>query len=100
MIWGINVEGSALESGTIRDMAHYRGRFASEISTVLDIESQRGRFGPGEWNRPRYGALSWKVQPLDPEPSVICVFIAEGWLCLHRTVHEIGPKRGGFASGY
>ena len=29
-IWGISVEGSVLESGTIRDMAHYRGRFASE----------------------------------------------------------------------
>ena len=45
-IWGISVEGSVLESGTIRDMAHYRGRFASEIWTVHDIESQRGRFQP------------------------------------------------------
>ena len=51
--------------------------------------------GPGEWNLPRYGALAWKVQLwssncpryrhqpwkvqlLNPEPSVICVFIADG----------------------
>ncbi len=49
----------------------------------------------GEWNLPRYGALAWKVQLwssncpryghqpwkvqlLNPEPSVICVFIADG----------------------
>ena len=53
------------------------------------------RNGPAEWNLPRYGALAWKVQLwssncpryrhqpwkvqlLNPEPSVICVFIADG----------------------
>ena len=51
--------------------------------------------GSGKWNLPRYGALAWKVQLwssncpryghqpwkvqlLNPEPSVICVFIADG----------------------
>ena len=38
------MEGSVLENGTIRDMEHYRGRFASEIWTVRDVESQRGSF--------------------------------------------------------
>ena len=33
-----------------------------------------------------------------PEPSMICVFIADGWLCLYRTVHDIGLWRGRFAS--
>ena len=71
-----------------------------ESRTVRDSGPKRGRFGLGEWNRPRYGALAWKVQPLDPEPSVICVFIADGWLCLHRTIRDSGPKRGRFTSGY
>ena len=44
MIRAQSVEGSGLENGTVRDMEHYRGRFASEIWTVRDIESQRGRF--------------------------------------------------------
>ena len=38
------VEGSTLESRTIRDSGPKCGRFASEIWTVRDIESQRGRF--------------------------------------------------------
>ena len=41
-----SVEGSTLEPRTVREMGH-----------------QHGRLGLGEWNRPRYGALTWKVQP-------------------------------------
>ena len=29
MIWGINVEGSVLENGTVRDIETQRGRFNS-----------------------------------------------------------------------
>ena len=43
MMRGVFVEGSGLRNGTFRDMEHYRGRFASEIWTVRDIESPRGR---------------------------------------------------------
>ena len=43
MMRGVFVEGSGLGNGTLRDMEHYRGRFASEIWTVCDIESPRGR---------------------------------------------------------
>ena len=35
-------------------------------------------------------ALSADGSTFGVEPSVICVFIADGWLCLHRTVHDIG----------
>ena len=90
------MEGSTPESRTIRDMCLYRGWLALFTS-----------------NCPRYGPLSWKVRPwrMEPsakwsisvegsrlryEPSVICVFIAEGWIYLHRTVHDSGPKRGRF----
>ena len=61
MIRAQSVEGSVLENGTVRD-----------------IESQRGRLALFTSNRPRYRPLAWKVQLLDPEPSVICVFIADG----------------------
>ena len=43
MMRGVFVDGSVLENGTFRDMEHYSGRFASEIWTVCDIESPRGR---------------------------------------------------------
>ena len=55
--WKVPTPGSR----TIHDMRHYRGRFASEIWTVRDIETQRGWFGPGEWNRPRNRPVVWKV---------------------------------------
>ena len=63
---------------TVHDIGLWRGRFASEIWTVRDIESQRGRFGPGEWNQPRNGALTWKVPTLIPELSVIQDLSVEG----------------------
>ena len=84
------------------------GKFhANRHIELAGLDQTAEGFGPGEWNLPRYGALAWKVQLwssncpryrhqpwkvqlLNPEPSVICVFIADGWLCLHRTVHDIG----------
>ena len=44
MMRGVFVEGSVLENGTVREMEHYRGRF-----------------GLGEWNRPRNRPVVWKV---------------------------------------
>ena len=34
----------------------------SGIRTIRDMRHYRGRFGPGEWNHPRYGALTWMVR--------------------------------------
>ena len=61
VISSLSVEGSTLGSRTIRDSG-----------------PKCGRFGPGEWNQPRNGALAWKVQLLDPEPSVIRAQSVEG----------------------
>ena len=93
------------------------GKFhANRYIELTGLDQTAEGFGPGKWNLPRYGALAWKVQlwssncpryrhqpwkvqPLNPELSVICVFIADGWLCLHRTVRDMEHYRGRFASG-
>ena len=72
------------------------GKFhANRHIELTGLDQTAEGFGPGEWNLPRYGALAWKVQLwssncpryrhqpwkvqlLNPEPSVICVFIADG----------------------
>ena len=72
------------------------GKFhANRYIELTGLDQTAEGFGPGEWNLPRYGALAWKVQLwssncpryrhqpwkvqlLNPEPSVICVFIADG----------------------
>ena len=60
---GTNVEGSALdiEPSTISTFS-VEGS-THEPRTVREMGHQHGRLGLGEWNRPRYGALTWKVQP-------------------------------------
>ena len=115
-IWSISMEGALLRHGpSVISSLRVEGWFCLH-RTVRDSGLKRGGFGPGEWNHPRYGALAWKVQlwssncpryrhqpwkvqPLNPELSVICVFIADGWLCLHRTVRDMEHYRGRFASG-
>ena len=56
----------------------------------------------GLWVRPAclsvVAVMRNKKRSKVPEPSMICVFIADGWLCLYRTVHDIGLWRGRFAS--
>ena len=88
--WSISVEGPALVIEPSAKSAFIVEGSTLGSRTIRDSGPKCGRFGPGEWNQPRNGALAWKVQLLDPEPSVICVFIAERWLRLHRTVHALG----------
>ena len=47
MIWGINVEGSVLENGTVREIESQRGRFQPDARTVRDSGPKYGRFGFG-----------------------------------------------------
>ena len=95
MIQALNVEGSVLENGTIRD-----------------INLQRGGFNTWIPNRPRYRHQTWKVQPLipelsairgtnvegpalNPEPSAISTLSVEGSTPNTRTIRDTGPKHGG-----
>ena len=78
MILGIIVEGPALVIEPSAKSAFIVEGSTLGSRTIRDSGPKCGRFGPGEWNQPRNGALAWKVQLLDPEPSVICVFIADG----------------------
>ena len=97
--WSISVEGSTPGSRTIRDMCLYRGRLALFISNCPRYRPLAWKVRAWMLNHPWYEALMWKVRSWRMEPSVICVFIVEGWLCLHRTVRDEGPKCGGFAPG-
>ena len=64
-----SVEGSTLDTRTIRDIDLQRGRFNTWIPN-------HPRYQPSAWkvqlwtsNRPRYRLSAWKVHPLNPEPS-------------------------------
>ena len=46
---------------TFRDSWLFRGGFAPGCLTIRDMEHYRGRFGLGEWNRPRNRPVVWKV---------------------------------------
>ena len=73
MIQALNVEGSVLENGTIRD-----------------INLQRGGFNTWIPNRPRYRHQTWKVQHLIPELSMIQALSVEGSTLDTRTVRDTG----------
>ena len=64
-------------------------------------------------NLPQFRASAWRVRSwrMEPSekwsinmdgallrhgPSVISSLRVDGWFCLHRTVRDSGPKRGGF----
>ena len=90
------VEGSTLESRTIRDMCLYRGWLALFTSNCP-------RYGPLAWkvrvwdmDRPRYEALTWKVQLLNPELSVIQAQSVEGSVLENGTIRDIESQRGRF----
>ena len=107
------MEGSTLESRTIRDMCLYRGGLAL-------FTSNRPRYRPLAWkvplwtpNRPRYIPSAWTVHTIDIEPSAILRLSMEGSAlnpepsAIHapkrgrfrlglRTVHDIGLQRGRF----
>ena len=98
--WSISVEGPALVIEPSAKSAFIVEGSTLGSRTIRDSGPKCGRFGPGEWNQPRNGALAWKVQLLDPELSVISAFSVEGSIPGSRTIRDSGPKRGWFASGY
>ena len=93
-----SVDGSSPDSRTVHDSGPKRGRSSFGHRTVHDIGTNRGwfntwiphcpRYGALTWkvqpwtsNRPRYRPSAWKVQPLIPELSMIQTPSVEG---LHR----------------
>ena len=90
------LSGSIMPRGASIMPSGASGKFhANRHIELTGLDQTAEGFGPGKWNLPRYGALSWKVQLwssncpryrhqpwkvqlLNPEPSVICVFIADG----------------------
>ena len=81
-IWSINVEGSRLDAEP------------SMIWGII-VEGSRLRYGPSV-----ISSLSVEGSTLGSR-TIRDMCLYRGWLlCLHRTVHEIGPKRRWFAPGY
>ena len=90
------LSGSIMPRGASIMPSGASGKFhANRHIELTGLDQTAEGFGPGKWNLPRYGALAWKVQLwssncpryrhqpwkvqlLNPEPSVICVFIADG----------------------
>ena len=66
---GTNRGRSNLGHRTVHDSGPNRGRSSPGHRTIHDIDLQRGRFNTWIPNHPRYVALAWKVQPMNPEPS-------------------------------
>ena len=100
VIWGLSVEGHALdiEPSTISWFSVEGHR--SEYRTIHDITVQRGRSPLWISNHPRYHGSAWKVPALDNEPSTISWFSVEGHRSGYRTIHDLMVQRGRSCSGY
>ena len=83
---------------TVREIAFQRGWSLVVCRTFRDSWLFRGGFANLVLNYPLIGLLAWKVRSWRMEPSTIWSISVEGSTPGSRTVHDSGPKCGGFGS--